>query len=296
MTLVRTAVPLAAYRRFRTMLAWRDIDALLASYPKAGRTWLRFILANYLKMVVTPDQPADLHNMFTVLPNLAWDPERGIPAFAFRQSGAVPLIAVTHADPNRFLRPDCPIILMVRDPRDVMVSAYFHATRHKHRFSGNIDGFVRHPTLGLAALIRHLNTWSTVLPRHPHHILQYERLSAAPEAATDEVLGFLGIERDKALIARAVEAAKFGNMRKLEVERGIPGHDYDRSDTQALRTRRGRVGGFEKELSSRTAAWIFSTYKDSVVSSLFDLCHPPLAIPRPANPHRPFLGAQPALL
>lgn len=285
MTYGLLTTPRVAYRRLRSVLAWRDVDALLASYPKSGRTWFRFILANYLKMMVAPDQPADLHNMFTVLPNLAWDRERGIPAFAFRRTAAIPLVAVTHAYPSMFLRSGCPVIFMVRDPRDVMVSAYFHATRHKHRFSGDIDAFVRDPALGVAALIRHLNAWSSILSRQPHHILHYERLSEAPDVATIEALRFLGIPLDKALVGRAVEAASFSNMRKLEIERGIPGHEYDRSDPQALRTRRGAVGGFDEALTGRTADWILDRCKADLAPGVFDLPRPGLAKPgKPVGP------------
>lgn len=62
---------LAAYRRFRLRREARDLDALLMSYPKSGRTWLRFILANYFAAIVKTGEPVDLHTMFAFLPNLA---------------------------------------------------------------------------------------------------------------------------------------------------------------------------------------------------------------------------------
>jgi hypothetical protein len=36
------------FGRSRLMLAAGSAAAFLASYPKSGRTWFRFILANYL--------------------------------------------------------------------------------------------------------------------------------------------------------------------------------------------------------------------------------------------------------
>jgi alcohol sulfotransferase len=274
MSHVLLATPRILYRRFRTALAWRQVDALLTSYPKSGRTWFRFILASYLKMVVTPDEPADLHNMFTAVPNLAWDPERGIPAFDRRRFAGMPLIAVSHEYPKGLLAALCPIIYMVRDPRDVMVSAYYHATRHKHRYDGDIDHFVRDPKVGLATLVCHLNKWSAALADHPHLILHYEELSANPEDVVKGALRFLGIEHDEALVRRAIDAASFGKMRELEVKRGLPGHEYDRSDPQALRTRRGAVGGFVDELSETTAEWILAEFRARLAPDALDLFCP----------------------
>lgn len=266
--------PRVLYRRMRTAFAWRQVDALLTSYPKSGRTWFRFILASYLKTIVTPDEPADLHNMFTVLPNLAWDPERGIPAFDRRRFAAMPLIAVSHEYPSGLLRSACPIIYMVRDPRDLMVSAYYHATRHRQNYSGDIDAFVRDPQIGLAALVRHLNEWLPALLRHPRYIVHYERLSATPHMVVQEALQFLGVEVDRALVDRAIDAASFGKMRELEVKQGIPGHEYDRSDPQALRIRRGAIGGFADELSSATAEWILAEFKRGLAHRAHDLFAP----------------------
>jgi hypothetical protein len=268
--------PRVLYRRVRTALAWRHVDALLTSYPKSGRTWFRFILASYLKMIVTPDEPADLHNMFTAVPNLAWDPERGIPAFDRRHFFAMPLIAVSHDHPNGFLAAECQVIYMVRDPRDLMVSAYYHATRHRRRYSGDIDDFVRNTEYGLDALVRHMNDWLPTLLQHSHYILSYERLSAAPEVVLKEALQFLGIEYDRVLVPRAIEAASFGKMRDLEVKQGMPNHDYDRSDPQALRVRRGTVGGFVDELSEATADWILSEFKRRLAPGALDLFRPEL--------------------
>ena len=52
---------------------------------------------------------------------------------------------------------------MIRDPRDVIVSAYFAETRHKHRFSGGMSTFLQDYKLGNSALVRYLNGWADAL-------------------------------------------------------------------------------------------------------------------------------------
>ena len=70
------------------------------------------------------------------------------------------------------------------------------------------------------------------------------------------MLTFLGLAVKPDLLAAAVEAARFQNMQKLELSKGLPGHDYDRSDGESLRMRRGQVGGFVDYLSPAQIALI----------------------------------------
>lgn len=148
---------------------------------------------------------------------------------------------------------------MVRDPRDVLVSSYFHATRHRHRFSGDIDTFVQDAGQGLPHLISYLNKSAEMLTSCPHHIVSYEALTADPLAAVTDLLRFLGHDPDVDKLDRAIAAADIANMREIEVRDGIPGHSYDRSDPQALRARRGMVGGFGDYLGSNILSWIATT-------------------------------------
>lgn len=254
-------LPVRAWRRAqdRVLLgaATARSRAVLASYPKSGRTWFRFVLANYLDDALGLGVGVDLHSMFAVLPNLDRDPMRGLPAFRFPGRPDVPLVPVSHHPYQRSLfRGRAPVVLMVRDPRDVMVSAYFHATRHKHRFAGDIASFLRDPKQGVPGLIRYLNGWAAGLDRHRHPrlVLSYERLSADPEAETTRALVFLGCPADPGAVRRAVAASRFEAMRERELAEGIPAHEYDRGDGESLRMRRGKVAGFADYLGPADVA------------------------------------------
>lgn len=249
---------LAAYRRHRLVQATDDFDALLVSYPKSGRTWLRFILANYFALVIDQGHRVDLHTMFAFLPNLAWDRVRGVEATLKRElkDARMPLIAVTHDPTSVVLGKQLPILFKIRDPRDVMVSSYFHATRHRHRFEGDIDAFVRDDAQGLPHLVRYLNRSVELLASRPHHIVSYEQLSKQPIVVVAAVLRFLEHDADLKRVEQAIENAVIDKMRAIEVEQGIPAHEYDRTDPDAMRARRGVVGGFSDYLSRDTQHWI----------------------------------------
>ncbi|MFB9050919.1 sulfotransferase domain-containing protein [Sphingobium indicum] len=226
-------------------LAAARADAFLVSYPKSGRTWLRYLLSCYFAESAKLGFEPDLTSTFRILPNFDRDPVRGIDAFIGRTGEAgLPLILVSHLPYRERLFLDRPVLFLVRDPRDVIVSAYFHATRHKKSFSGDMAAFLDEPKYGMAALIAYLNGWAAGLAGRPHHLISYEHMLAEPMPAVAGILAFLGVEPQPEMLARAVAAAQFDRMRDKERDGGIPGHDYDRNDDQSLRMRSGKAGAF----------------------------------------------------
>lgn len=231
-------------------LAAARADAFLVSYPKSGRTWLRYLLSCYFAESAGLGFEPDLTSTFRVLPNFDRDPVRGIGAFAGRTGdGALPFILVSHLPYRERLFLDRPVLFLVRDPRDVIVSAYFHATRHKKSFSGGMAAFLDEPKYGMAALTGYLNGWAEGLTGRRHHLISYETMLAEPMVTVAGLLSFLGVEPQPDIAARAVAAARFDRMRDKERDGGIPGHDYDRNDDQSMRMRSGKAGGFGEWLS-----------------------------------------------
>jgi alcohol sulfotransferase len=243
-------------REVGVIRATAEADAFIASYPKAGRTWLRFILASYLNEVFRLGLQMDFRNLFRVIPNDGWDAERGLRAYGFGDRPEVPLLVASHSRYRRMVFKRKDVIFVARDPRDLMVSAYYHRTRHVRRFEGDIGSFLRDPRQGLADYVRHANGWARSLGRHRSLVIGYERLSTHTEEAVEEALRFVGLEPDRGALGRAVAASTFGRMQAIEVESGIPAHSYDRSDPNSLRVRRGAVGGFVDDLSPADVAYI----------------------------------------
>ena len=230
-------------------------DAFIVSYPKSGRTWFRFILSHYFSAVAGSQATTNLHNMFSVLPNFDFEPLRGIPAFHFRDAD-IPKLLVSHLGYRRTWFLNRPVIMMVRDPRDVIVSAYFHATRHKHRFEGSLSDFIDNEEQGLPAMVAYLNNWARGLAGRRSHVLSYEKLSADTVGEVAAVLAFLGRRLDPIALVNAVDAASFAKMQDQEKEEGLPGHHYDRSDMESLRMRKGKAGGFRDYLDEAQVAQI----------------------------------------
>jgi hypothetical protein len=252
----------------------RSADAALASYPKAGRTWLRYIIGTYFNEACGLGITVDLESIFQIIPNRDLDPRRGLPAWRFSARRNVPLVVVSHEPYSLFTFGRLPMLFMVRDPRDLMVSAYFHHSRHKHRLAGTMSEFLRDPNYGLNSLIRYLNGFAAGLPRHRHLVLSYEELSLNPHPTMTRVLDFLNVVINDAVLERALAASHFEAMREAELRTGIPGHTYDRSDPDSLRIRRGKIGNFREHLSDADLLWVQRRCADALDPPAMRLLHP----------------------
>jgi hypothetical protein len=219
-------------------------DAFVASYPKSGRTWLRFVLANYLNDVFELGLDVDFHTMFRIIPNSMADKELGWGVRRARGRSRCPFLVASHDPYQRALFFGRPIVFIVRDPRDVLVSRYFHKSRHYRDFDGNMKAFLRSEELGVPDYARYLNGWAKGLEGHRHLAIAYEHMSRTPASVVGDVLRFLTVDVDPDALARAIDASTFESMRALEVRDGLPTRDYERDQEVSLRVRRGKVGGY----------------------------------------------------
>lgn len=243
-----------AYYRYR----WSQTDAVfLISYPKAGRTWLRLLLGKMLAGHFKLD--AELSDMMA-LDHLASLDSR------------VPLVEPRHDDYPQLKTPEeivtdkseysgSRIIFLTRDIRDLAVSAYFHMTKRRSRFSGSISEFLHCPRGGVETMIRFHNVWADQkdVPAGFLHV-RYEDLHADAPAQLARIAEFLelGPVSDE-VIHKAVEFASFSNMRKMEVDSSgtINRLDGGRADDpESLKTRKGKVGGFAEYLDEEDIRWL----------------------------------------
>ena len=236
--------------------AFAKVDCFIASYPKSGRTWLRFILANYLNEIFGLGLKVDFHSMFHIIPNSTLDRDLGSGVYRFHDRAGMPFLAASHDTYQRVLFLRRSIIFILRDPKDTLVSRYFHKTQHYHDFAGSINEFLRDPQYGVQDYIHYLNGWAEALDRHRHLVVTYEQLSASPPAVVQTALGFLGVQIDHAALDRAVGASSFDAMRAVEITHGLPTRDYDRDQENSLRVRRGQIGGFRNYLDSEEVAYV----------------------------------------
>ena len=238
---------------------WRKLqlaDAVVVSFGKSGRTWLRVLLSRAYQLQ---------HGLG----------ERAVIGFdnLHYRTGAVPKIMFTHDNyvkdytGHRSTKEDFydkKVIFLARDPRDVAVSQYF---QWKYRMKPNKKDINAYPTAdlgpfefvmsnaGLPKVIEFMNLWAKEAPRiREFMIVRYEDLRAAPQATLGRLLEFLGTPASAAQVEGAVEFASYENMKRMEQQRvfwlsGGRLVPKDRSNPDSYKVRRGKVGGYRDELT-----------------------------------------------
>ena len=238
----------------RHAATFRAADAFVVSIQKSGRTWVRVFLTAYLAAQRDGDAAAST-------PRLAYSHDlwehRAKERLGERLRGKW-LIPRAEALGK-------PILLVARDPRDVIVSLFFHLQKRSGNFQGDLPALLRHPVFGVGRMVAIMNRWLDEWRGHPRlHLLRYEDARRDPLTAFAGALRFLlpGEPLDTDALKRAVEIASFENMRRLETgDAKAPGSELvselhqealrpkDAGDPDSYKVRRGKVGGYADYLS-----------------------------------------------
>ncbi len=259
-----TALRRSAAARWVYRRRWRRrADVAVISFPKAGRTWLRALLAAAFRAHRGLDEtPGELLR----LPDAA---EAELPRLRFKHDDAPQLKRADELVTDKGEFRDVRVIFLARDLRDLAVSAYFQMTRRERRFGGDLEAFLRGPRGGVDTMIRFFNVWAENrdIPKDLL-LLRYEDLHRNPRGELLRALSFCGLpEVADATLDAAVEAASFDRMRSLETAEAStsarlrPG---EAADSESFKTRRGRVGGYREYLSADQSAWIESRMREEL--------------------------------
>ena len=249
-------------------------DAVIVSFPKSGRTWLRLMIGRTLCNAYGLPEDRMLEPLWLTR-------AAGLLPTTFCHDGGSNLEArhVERLSRDKSDYRDKRVLLLVRDPRDVVTSCYHQASSRRRLFRGSLSDFVRHPRYGIRKLLTWYRIWEECrsVPR-AFRAVRYEDLRADPVAGLTETLAFLGATDIEAkCIEEAVEYARFENMRRLEqtgaFASGVlrPGEGGGES---ALKTRRGVVGGHRDELSAEDLAYCNRAIAELGVPSFVALADP----------------------
>jgi hypothetical protein len=230
-------------------------EVCVVSYPKCGRTWLRVLVGKALCEQFGLDErqlfkTLELSRAAKILPTkFVHDGTGGVAGVKWYEQ---------EMDKSRFAGKK--VALLVRDPRDVVVSSYFQAAKRMHAYAGSIHEFTRDECFGIRTIVAMYGAWqdSRQVPRD-FLLLRYEDMHRDPAACLRSLLAFMGLEHPKEqAIAAAVRYGGFENMRRLEstgsFERKLrPG---DPEDPESYQVRKGVVGGYADYLSPEDIRYV----------------------------------------
>lgn len=245
--------------------AWlSEADAVVISFPKSGRTFVRAMLARLYQRRFGVDEKQLLE--FPIL--------RNAPAEA-------PLVLFTHAgdamrrpgeilvDPRDYT--DKKVILIARHPADISVSRHHHL-KHRSRDMARrrladqpLDRFVWAEQGGIPSIVTFLNQFAA-LPGVT--LIRYEDFLTDTRASLKKLADAVGLSVDPADLEDAVGFGQLDNLKALEREGYFTSARLRRArgkDEKSGKVRSGTSGGYRTQLGPDETARI-----DAYVSEHLD--------------------------
>jgi hypothetical protein len=250
----------------------KPIGASVVIQPKAGASWLRYMLAEYVNATFGLGLEVDLKSMRTVVSARPLAP--AAPDYGYYARGDVPFVCISQALPGH---PEIDVtakVILLRHPLDAVVSRYFHVTRHAPTgFKGSLYQFAGYSDDGLGNTRGFLNAWAPVVAARSLAIVTYEELKRDPAAALARVVGACGIRHDGAALAHAVSRGRFEHMVSVELDNPYhqDGPITGAYDPDVLRIRRGVVGGYGDYLSRDEIRILVEIFRDGLRADAAEL-------------------------
>lgn len=256
---------LDAWRQARRWHAKRaqmfaDADLLIVSHTKSGRTWLRVMLSHlwHLRDGI-PAGELVRGDSFKRL-------NRAIPSVHFARDTLFP------AETGRLtIGTRQKMLVLVRDPRDVAVSFWFHVRKRATDAelerkdidlaarSMELVPFVMDEKLGVPRVISFYNRWAKELAGRPNAArVRYEDLQLDAVGELGRICRFIGQEFTPEQIQEAVRFASFENLKAMErggfFASGRLGAAGAGDDPGSYKVREGRVGAWRERFTPEQAA------------------------------------------
>ncbi len=226
-------------------------DILLVSFPKCGRTWLRVMMNRLLtsEFSLEQNEVLDLHRLNDRNPR--------IPRIYFYHEDDPHKKDYTNLNTDKSEYAQNRVIFLVRDPRDVVVSWYFHRLHRAKDIKGDIDNYLL-DLKPLKLVIEYYNIWAKNREVvKDFHCIYYEDMHDKPKVVLQGFGEFVNLNFKDSSIDEAIQYSSFSNMRKMETSGSVKDSKLDTSkvvdvtDSSQLKTRSGRIGGYAKHLSER---------------------------------------------
>jgi hypothetical protein len=217
----------------------RPNDLFIASYPRSGTTWLRFLLFELLT-----GEPAEFVPVNLSIPYVGR--HRGAPELLPWGGRAIQ----TH---ETFLQGVSSAIYLVRDPRSVVLSEYRWQLRtglFEGSFESFFDAFMSGRANPYGRWDRHVDTWtsSRLAADGRLHIVRFLDLRTETVGELTRILNFIGVHRPTSVVESVVANNGLAEMQAKE-ERAPEGALGTRARPDIRFVQSGSTNAWKSELT-----------------------------------------------
>ncbi|MBG0791805.1 MAG: sulfotransferase domain-containing protein [Desulfovibrionaceae bacterium] len=244
--------------QLRHVTKWLKPRWEFVSYPKCGRTWLRFMMGNLFNDFF--ELGLDNDDMLELKKKVHYRNLR-IPYISMHHDGYVHKRPASETCFHTRRYKGKRVIFLMRDPRDVVVSSFHQLSKRDKLVDDDLGAFIRDDTTGLPRIVAFYNVWMRNIDRTRQHIIiRYEDLKTDTFGEIHRLLSALGMEYiPDEFVQNAIDKAEFKRMQRMEKKgeftrgRMQPG---DPADVQTFKVRKGKVGGYKEECPAEDVEWI----------------------------------------
>lgn len=240
-------------RPIRNDLTIYEDDIFLASYPRSGNTWVRFILGTILT-----GEKITWENMEEFVPDIYRNTD-----WELKKNVRPRIIKSHHSYDSRYNK----VVYLVRDVRDVLLSYYnyhkkFNKLPNDYRLDKFIKKFINGDLDDFGSWGENVNSWISngEKVKNGLELFRYEDLKDNTFAEIKRMVDFLNIVATDKEIADAIEWSSFSNMRKLE-DKQEDSDLFKNADKKKKFTNKGDYGYWKNELNDNQIKIITKEYR-----------------------------------
>ena len=229
-------------------------DVWVVTYPKSGTTWMqqivRLIRNNGVQDDVKIDKAAPWLEGLSMFPELNVNNLPRPRAF----KSHMPYNLCPCGPPNTT---PCKYIYVMRNPKDITVSAYFHNVRNPFYPDNGWDAYWKN---FIAGEVEYGNYFDHVLSWWPHRddenvlVMKYEDMKKDLPAAVSQVASFMGADVSSDVIAKIATLTDFEYMKNDDTVNQSETKPYVRPSSTTDFLRKGEVGDWKNYLSPEQSA------------------------------------------
>lgn len=216
----------------------RPADVFVASYPRSGNTWLRFMLYEILV-----GQSSTFTNVHQLVPDIG------------KQGKALPVLAnngrliKTH---EAYLPLYHKAIYLVRDARDVALSEFAYQKAlglAEDNFETYLPRFLRGEVNPFGSWTAHVDSWMDAKDKGYAEVLlvRFDEMRSQPEDSLADMTAFLNVPVERETIRRAVANNSVEKMRDKEKV------NPQKASAKGRFIRSGAVGGWRERFTDTQA-------------------------------------------